>query len=217
MTDQPTPHQSPGAPEQGPAADPYAAMGQSQGYPAPSPGTLDRSQMQFDGAGHGQPAAPGTHLDTGRTDPTGPGPLTDEQPEPPSSRRVEWQIVEQIPGDPFSADLVVWPDEQIEGVVVPLDDGLLGAVDELRRRQADVTGVFEGDPYGADYGDPEALPAEAEDSQQNPNSLWSRLNRSTGSSQADRWMEKVPVKFQIIGAAALLLVFALVMILGNLF
>lgn len=216
MTDQPTPHQSPGAPEQGPAADPYAAMGQSQGYPAPSPGTqvqVDRSAPVGDAlGGEGMGQQPGS----GAADSTGFGQFTDEQPEPPPSRRVEWQIVEQIPGDPFSADLVVWPDEQIEGVVVPLDDGLLGAVDELRRRQADVTGVFEGDPYGADYGDPEALPAEAEDSQQNSNSLWSRLNRSTGSSQADRWMEKVPVKFQIIGAAALLLVFALVMILGNL-
>lgn len=214
MTDQPTPHQPSGPPEPGPAAEPYAATGQGQGYAAPSPGTQLQFDEQANGGGNGQPDGTGPRPSAG-PDSTGVGHPAGDQPEPPPSRRVEWQIVEQIPGDPFSADLVVWPDEQIEGVVVPLDDGLLGAVDELRRRQADVAGVFEGDPYGADYGDPEAVPAEAEE-QQNPNSLWSRLNRSTGSSQADRWMEKVPVKFQIIGAAALLVVFALVMIIGNL-
>lgn len=201
MTDQPMPQQSPGAAEPGSAADQYAAG--NRGYAAPTPG----SQVRMDEP-ESQPSA-------GTADSTGGWP-SDTQLEPPATRRVEWQIVEQIPGDPFSADLVVWPGEEIEGVVVPLDNELLGAVEELRRRQADVTGVFEGDQFG-DYGDPAVTdPAEAEGTQQNPNSVWSRLNRSTGSSQADRWMEKVPVKFQIIGAGALLLVFVLVLVIGNL-
>lgn len=133
---------------------------------------------------------------------------------------VEWQLVEHVPGDPWSVELMVWSGEMIEGIGVPLDDALLATLAEVRRRRADVDATFAGAPPPGpgpepvpDDGEPETDP---EGEQSRIGRWWQGLGRSTGSAQADRWLENVPVKWQLVGAAALLLVFVLVMVIGRL-
>lgn len=118
----------------------------------------------------------------------------------------EWEIIERIPGDPWSAELVVWAGNDIDGVNVPLDDALIGAVTELRRRQDDIAGL-----------DHDSLQPSDEPSVGGPraSSLLQGLGRTTGAAQADRWLSGVPVRYQIAGAAALLVVFVLVMVVGS--
>lgn len=129
---------------------------------------------------------------------------------------VEWQIQERTPGDPWSAELVVWSGNAIDGVVVPIDDALLDATAELSRRRADLTGWdTSGQPTPSaagpntpdtDQTDPEPSRAQA---------LLNGLGRTTGANAADRWLSGVPVKFQIIGGVALLAILVLVMLLGS--
>ncbi|GAB3707774.1 hypothetical protein [Mariniluteicoccus flavus] len=138
-----------------------------------------------------------------------------DQAEAPRQAPVEWQVIEQVPGDPWTAELVVWAGEDIDGLVIPLDDSLMGAIADLRRRQADVAALDHDDPAVPTDG-PGADPGAARGETSRVGSLLQGLGRSTGSSQADRWLAGVPVKFQIAGAVALLVVFVLVMLIGSL-
>ncbi|NNG21018.1 hypothetical protein HJ590_15900 [Naumannella sp. ID2617S] len=138
---------------------------------------------------------------------------------PPSP--VEWQVIEHVPGDPWSAELVIWSGEAIDGIAVPLDEELLGVMAEVRHRRDDVDATFDGD-HGASLRqaqgpDERALGAyEDEESGSRIGRWWQGLGRTTGSAQADRWLENVPVRWQLIGAGVLLLVFVLVMVIGRL-
>lgn len=152
-----------------------------------------------------------------------PGPLPG-QPVPPGP--VEWQLVEHVPGDPWSVELMVWSGNAIEPVPVPVDDALLGSLAEVRRRRADVDATFAGEPIPAGSGaggvagvDGVGDGVAEEDEDPDRSRLgrwWDGLGRTTGSAQADRWLANVPVKWQLAGAAALLLVFILVMVIGRL-
>ncbi|GAB3622695.1 hypothetical protein GCM10027418_07770 [Mariniluteicoccus endophyticus] len=123
----------------------------------------------------------------------------------------EWEIIERIPGDPWSAELVVWSGNDIDGVNVPLDDALVGAVTELRRRQDDIAGLDHDDVDPAGPGAPGASMGGPRTS-----SLLQGLGRTTGAAQADRWLSGVPVRYQVAGGVALLVVFVLVMLIGSL-
>lgn len=119
---------------------------------------------------------------------------------------VEWEVVEQVPGDPWTAELVVWAGESIDGLVIPLDDSLMGAISDVRRRQGDVVALDLDEPAADDQqGEREGVAG-----------LLRGLGRSTGSTQADRWLAGVPVRVQIAGGVLLLVVFVLVMVIGNL-
>ncbi|OYO13806.1 hypothetical protein [Enemella evansiae] len=151
-----------------------------------------------------------------------PGPMPG-QPVPPQGMPpgpVEWQLVEHVPGDPWSVELIVWSGNAIDGVPVPVDDALLGALAEVRRRRADVDATFAGDPLPEGpmtEAGPVGEDAEDEDAERSRfGRWWDGLGRTTGSAQADRWLANVPVKWQLAGAALLLLVFILVMVIGRL-
>lgn len=155
------------------------------------------------------------------TPPPGPMPGQPVSPVPPQALPpgpVEWQLVEHVPGDPWSVELMVWSGDAIDGVPVPVDDQLLGALAEVRRRRADVNATFAGEPLPAAAEDP-ADGTDAEDEDPDRSRLgrwWDGLGRTTGSAQADRWLANVPIKWQLAGAVLLLLVFVLVMIIGRL-
>lgn len=148
--------------------------------------------------------------------PMGEPPYGQAQPEPAyGTQRLEWQITEQVPGDPFTAELVVWQGDALDGIAIPLEGTLLDAVADIRRRQ---TGAFAMGNEPEDRGtlDAEAEASESTDGQRPRAPFLARLSRSTGADQADRWLSNIPVKYQIGAAVAVLVVFLLIMLIGAL-
>ncbi|WP_026927258.1 hypothetical protein [Granulicoccus phenolivorans] len=131
------------------------------------------------------------------------------------AQQLEWQITEQVPGDPFTAELVVWPGDALDGIAIPLQGNLLEAVSDVRRRQG---GAFAmgNDAMDRDTLDSEAEASDSTEGQRPRTPLLARLSRSTGADQADRWLSNIPVKYQIGAAAAVLVVFLLIMLIGSL-